>query len=223
MIVAPKSESELSQRVDAIAGLSLGHLAARFGQAVPQKQLRQKGWIGLLMEQALGTDASNLPRPDFQGLGIELKTLPIGANGKPAESTFVASIPLLKIGEETWETSVVYHKLKRVLWIPIEADKSIAMIERRIGQGFIWQANAQQMAALRSDWEELTELIVTGHLDEIDARRGEVLQIRPKGANARSLCWGINAQGERYKTLPRGFYIRPSFTAAIFSDSISTC
>ena len=38
---------------------------------------------------------------------------------------------------------------------------------------------------MREDWEEQVELIATGRLDELDARMGTYLQIRPKAANAR--------------------------------------
>ena len=52
-------------------------------------------------------------------------------------------------------------------------------------------------------------------LEEISAREGECLQIRPKAANAAARRLAIGASGGREPTLPRGFYLRASFTAAI--------
>jgi len=63
----------------------------------------------------------------------------------------------------------------------------------------------------------MTDLIATGRLEEITSRLGEYLQLRPKGVNAKALTWGIDSQGERVKTLPRGYYLRAVFTKQIIN------
>ena len=68
---------------------------------------------------------------------------------------------------------------------------------------------------LRADWEEYMELLATGRYEEIDARLGEYLQIRPKAANSRALVAASNAEGLPAATLPRGFYLRPRFTKTV--------
>jgi DNA mismatch repair protein MutH len=60
-------------------------------------------------------------------------------------------------------------------------------------------------------------MVQTGQLEQITARYGKYLQIRPKAQNARSLRKGINAEGDIVQTLPRGFYLRTSFTATIIN------
>jgi len=174
-----------------------------------------KGAIGQAFEKILGADAGNAPIPDFSNLNIELKTLPINTCGKPAESTFISSITLTDIAKETWKTSSVYRKLQRILWIPVESAASIPLVERRVGQPFLWTPDAQQENWLKSDWCELTNRIVLGQLETISAKDGYYLQIRPKAANGQSLSWGINEQGIKIKTLPRGFYLRARFTALL--------
>jgi DNA mismatch repair protein MutH len=136
----------------------------------------------------------------------------MGASGTPTESTYITSIPLLTIHQQTWHTSECYAKLKRILWIPVEGDTSIPYGQRRIGHAFIWSPDKEQEAVLESDWNHLTTQISTGYLEALDASVGEYLQIRPKGANALSLCYGFDADGNRVKTLPRGFYLRTRFT-----------
>ncbi|SUX58832.1 DNA mismatch repair protein [Citrobacter braakii] len=86
----------------------------------------------------------------------------------------------------TWETSHVRHKLKRVLWIPVEGERSIPLAERRVGSPLLWSPNEEEDRQLRLDWEELMDMIVLGHVERITARHGEVLQLRPKAANARA-------------------------------------
>lgn len=211
----PKTEAELLSRAEAIAGLSLAQLARYVSWEVPENFAKAKGWVGQLLEVALGAQAGTLPQPDFYDLGIELKTLPLYAQGKPRESTYVCAVSLLEIGKAQWETSLVYRKLARVLWIPIEANPEIAIAKRRIGTPFLWSPTAAQATILRQDWEELTEMMSLGQLDTISAKYGTYLQVRPKAASAKSLCWGIGTEGEKILTLPRGFYLRAKFTAQL--------
>lgn len=213
---APQTEEELMSRTQAISGWSFGQLAVELNLALPAAPSNSKGWIGQAIEFALGADAGNLAIPDFSTLDVELKTLPIGCAGKPVESTFVTSIPLLTIHDQNWHSSQCYKKLKRILWVPIEGDPSIPYSQRRIGKAFLWSPNKQQETILANDWTYLTTQIAMGFLETIDASVGEYLQIRPKAANAKALCDAYNVEGKKIKTLPRGFYLRSLFTAQIY-------
>lgn len=213
LISPPKTEAELLARAQSWMGQTMGHLKS----TASPKELPHKGSVGQWFEKVLGADASNTSQPDFTALNIELKTLPIGLNGTPRESTFVTAISLTQINQETWETSYVYRKLQRVLWIPIEGDPNVPLLQRRIGQAFLWSPNTEQMNALQTDWQDLSNRIVLGQLETISAKEGHYLQIRPKAANGKSLTWGINEQGKKAKTLPRGFYLRAGFTAQLFT------
>ncbi len=215
MVTAPQSEQELLMRAEQLEGHTLAELAIALKQEAPDLILSAKGWSGQLLEIALGATAGSLAEPDFQQLGIELKTVPIDAEGHPIESTYVSIVPLTQFVGLTWENSDVYKKLKRILWVPLLTAKGLPPGERRIGRAFLWSPTAEQEAILRQDWQELMDKVAMGQLEEITARQGTYLQIRPKGANNRSLCWGINAEGNRVLTLPRGFYLRSAFTRTI--------
>ncbi|MSR13523.1 MAG: DNA mismatch repair endonuclease MutH [Gammaproteobacteria bacterium] len=215
MIIAPTSEAELLSRARSLVGLSLGGVANALFIANPGAPAQAKGWIGELMERALGADAGSRPEPDFTRIGVELKTIPITANGKPNESTYVCVAPAVVSPEQTWETSVVFRKLQRVLWVPVEAEGEI--VQRRIGWPFLWTPNALESATLRADWEEIIELIATGRREALSARLGTYLQIRPKAANSRSRTQAANAAGVPEATLPRGFYLRATFTEMVLA------
>ena len=214
-IPAPRTEAELLNRAAALAGKSLWQLAETRQVPVPARQKQAKGWIGALMENCLGATGSSLPVPDFREIQVELKTLPINHLGKPRESTYVCTVPLTREAITSWDHSVVRLKLTRVLWIPVEADPSIPLPRRRVGKAFIWSPDPDEEQQLRADWEELTEMICLGELDYINARFGEVLQIRPKAANARARTRACTDEGEWGTTVPRGFYLRPTFTYRI--------
>ena len=215
-----KSEGELLLRCHEIEGLSFLQLAVLLGVAIPQESSKRKGWAGQAIEIILGADAGTASSPDFKKLGVELKTIPLGQDYTPLESTFITSIPLLTIQNQSWKTSQCFAKLKRILWVPVEGERSIPFEERRIGKSLLWSPTAEQELILSKDWQELTTLITTGHLDEIHAGLGEYLQIRPKAANGKSLCYGFDAEGNKTLTLPRGFYLRRLFTETVLKSRL---
>lgn len=215
---APHTEEALIARCQSIEGLTFAQLARYLSIVVPEDPNKRKGWVGQAIEIALGASAGNKATPDFCNLGIELKTLPINHLGKPAESTFVTSIPLLTIHQESFQTSTCFAKLKRVLWLPVEGDTNIAFLNRRIGRGILWSPSVLDEAILKRDWDELTLMISTGKLAEIDAAMGQYLQVRPKALNGKSLCYGFDESGHKILTLPRGFYLRSRFTENILKD-----
>ncbi|MDG6897223.1 DNA mismatch repair protein MutH [Actinobacillus delphinicola] len=214
----PKTENELLERAWAIAGLTFAEIAQMLNVMVPDNLKRHKGWVGNLIEQALGATAGSKAERDFQALGIELKTLPIDRNGKVLETTFVSLAPLTQTTGIIWETSHVRYKLSKVLWIPIEGERDIPLAMRRVGAPILWKPTLQQELLLKRDWEELMDYIILGRVQEINATLGEVLQLRPKAANSRALTTGINIQGELIQTLPLGFYLRKQFTQEILQN-----
>lgn len=217
MVTPPLSEKELLESASQIAGMTLQQIANQQGLATPDNQLHNKGWVGQLLELSLGATAGSRPEPDFQHIGIELKTLPLNRSGSPKESTFVCAINLSNI-EPHWEESLVKHKLSRVLCIPIEADPEIPLAARRIGSAILWSPDKDQESVLRKDWEELMDMISMGELEQITAHQGQYLQVRPKAANTRALTKGIDSEGEDILTLPRGFYLRTSLTKQILNQ-----
>lgn len=214
----PQTLEQLLSQAQSIAGLTFGELADELHISVPPDLKRDKGWVGMLLERALGATAGSKAEQDFSHLGVELKTLPINAEGYPLETTFVSLAPLVQNSGVKWENSHVCHKLSCVLWMPIEGSRHIPLRERRIGAPILWKPTAEQERQLKQDWEELMDLIVLGKLDQITARIGEVMQLRPKGANSRSITKGIGRNGEVIETLPLGFYLRKAFTAGILND-----
>ncbi len=213
----PRRESELLARADAIAGLTLGDVAARHGLPVPATTRQGKGWTGIVIEHALGANAGSLSEPDFRLISVELKTIPIGVNRRPLESTYVCTVPLAGDAGPRWRDSNVRRKLARVLWVPFEGDRAIPLPARRIGAALLWSPSHEEEAALASDWETLMDRVVLGRVEEISAREGECLQIRPKAANAAARRRAIGASGAWETILPRGFYLRTSFTAAVLA------
>lgn len=211
-IIIPESEEALMGRAQNLAGLTLGEIAKSYDIKVPKNLLHNKGWIGLLLEHVLGASASSRPEPDFPNLGIELKTLPINSVGKPLETTFVSVAPLTNLVGVNWENCWVRKKLSRVLWVPILTNKDLPLTQRTVGMPFIWSPSVEEEKLLALDWQELTDMIVLGEVENIHGKHGQVLQLRPKAANSQSRTKAFNCNGEPFMTLPRGFYLKIPFT-----------
>ena len=176
----PQTEAELWSRAQALAGLSLAQLAKMDDCRVPEQLLHAKGWVGQLLERRLGASAGSKDEPDFLNLGIELKTLPVDRVGRPCESTFVCTIPLLDVARTEWLQSRVRRKLNRVLWIIVQGSRDIPVAERRIGEPLLWSPNEEETALLKGDWDELTGLIGRGDIESITGHLGHAMQVRPK-------------------------------------------
>jgi DNA mismatch repair protein MutH len=212
---------ELLANAACLTGKSILQIANELGLRVPSSQKRAKGWVGEMIEIYLGATASSLPEPDFQHIGVELKTLPLDKNGKPKETTFVCTVSLNENTGGKWENSTVKRKLNRVLWVPVEADPRISLAQRRIGNPFLWGPSPEQEAELRTDWQELMDMISMGEVSKINSSQGKYLQIRPKAADAKALSQTSLENGESGMTLPRGFYLRSDFTQMLVNKQLS--
>ena len=213
----PDTEETLRLRCQSLAGRQLVDIAAELYWPVPDSLHSNKGWIGQLLEAALGCDAHSKSEPDFTALNIELKTLPVSSTGQVRESTYVCMVPLQHTHGLQWEQSCVYRKLSHVLWVPVFSDET-DIGKRHVGNPLLWHADVHTLASLQSDWEEFIEQINLGRLSEISSRHGELLQIRPKGANAKVISATTDADGNAIQTLPRGFYLRPEFTQRLLTE-----
>jgi DNA mismatch repair protein MutH len=216
-VAEPETESELLERAWMVAGLTLGELGAEVGLAVPDEGVRGKGVAGQIMERVLGATAASRAEPDFVRLGIELKTIPLGATGKPKESTFVASISLSAMADTDWEQSVVFKKLAKVLFVPVEAASETPLRDRRVGRAYLWVPTSEESERLRRDWERLAEMIARGDVAQITGHLGDVLQVRPKAARGSARRRAPDEEGAVQWAQPRGFYLRPTFTGGVLA------
>ncbi len=209
---APATREQLIAAADALAGRTVGSVARACSMDVPPDLRGHKGWIGHVLERALGADGRGA-EPDFPALGVELKTIPVDEQARPKESTWVCWAPLDGSMAAAWGESLVRRKLASVLWVPIVGEGPPG--DRLIGRCVPWSPQGEDEATLRRDWEEIAELIRGGRLDRLDASLGTALQLRPKAASSRDVVRFLNADGDWIETGPRGFYLRRSFTEGL--------
>lgn len=219
-IKAPQNLQELQLRCQQITGKTIGQLACELELEPPANLLQAKGWQGQIVELYLGATAKSHALPDFPDLGVELKTIPINAQYKPLESTYVCTVQTNEVAQY-WRDSWVYRKLRTVLWVPILGDKSSTLISRQILKPILWHMDAAMEEILQTDWEELMELLQLGHAQQLSAKFGTFLHIRPKAANSYVLTTYLDMDGLPTKIVPKGFYLRPQFTQEILNTTYS--
>ena len=214
----PASIDDLLGRARSLAGATVGAVLRDLGLAASVDPVRTKGSAGETLERALGASGGSSQVLDFPELGVELKTIPVTADGTPLESTYVCTLSLADAEAQEWETSWVRAKLARVLFVPLVGAHGIGWQERTIGTPLLWSPTEAQDGVLRGDFDDVIGLIGVGRIEELTAHRGRWLQVRPKArdGSVRTIAWG--ADGESIFTVPRGFYLRARFTGALLVD-----
>lgn len=212
------NDKKLLEKAYELEGLTFLQLARILNIHLPNNPSHAKGWLGQSIEYYLGASAGSKAIPDFPSLGIELKTIPLSMKSKVLESTYVTTLQLMPEPPLIWEASICYHKLRKVLWLPIEGDKGIPFAHRRIGRAILWEPNTTQNQQLKSDWSLIMDFVLTGKIEELDASYGQILHIRPKAAHSRVSTIAFGDNHNLIRTLPRGFYLRNYFTQQIIDD-----
>ncbi|HEY8040786.1 MAG TPA: MutH/Sau3AI family endonuclease [Polyangiaceae bacterium] len=208
MLAPPRDEAELLARARALRGRRL-----------EGGGLHAKGKVGELVERALGASGGSTATWDFPALRVELKTIPVDARtGTPRESTFVCAVSLVDADRAEWATSWVRAKLSRVLWIPLEVQEDGTRV---VGGARLWSPSAEQERGLADDFDEILGRVGAGDVEGVTAHLGRWLQLRPKAAHGGVRTLVPGADGELVSTVPRGFYLRTSFTGAILREPVS--
>ena len=204
----PETREELLARARYLSGLTVGELASRLLVPLPDTPGAAKGFTGQLVEVALGAGAGSHPLQDYPHLDIELKTIPVGWNGKPRETTHVC---VFRHGAGTvFENSNVANKLRQVLWFPVESEPGVPLRNRHLGTAFLWKPGPEEWQILREDFDEI--IATLNSRDETDdsdflisSRIGTALHLRPSG----------KFRGQRVF----GWFLRKDFTERILKTA----
>lgn len=213
---APLSREELVVRAEALEGARIEEIAKAIGSDIPRGRRSTKGFIGQLLEKALGADSDALDAPDFAALGVELKSIPVADHIelRPVESTFLASISMANADRAEWKTSRLRHKLQSVLWIPVEGSWRGSIGERTVRSPRLWTPTEPEFAALKADWTDLMGAIGAGQASQLTGRDGVYIQVRPKAAHG-----GVRVVTPSSHSVdmqhPLGFYMRANATRDI--------
>ncbi len=185
---------------------------------VGDDRVRTKGKFGNILERALGAHGGSGKVHDFPDLGVELKSIPIDERGRPKESTYVCTFSVADAEREEWASSWVKAKLACVLFVPLLIGGGEGPGARTVQRPVLWRPSTEQEAILNADFDDIVGLVGMGGIEELTAHEGRWLQVRPKARDGSKTAVAYGEDGDRIATVPRGFYLRPSFTDAILRD-----
>lgn len=212
---SPGSLDDLLSRARKLAGCTVAMVGKRIGHRVPKTLRWNKGFVGMCVEVALGAKQKSAPEPDFPHLGVELKTIPVRPDGRPTESTHVCTAVLDGSEGTSWRDTLVYRKLAKVLFVPVEDVEGVPLCERRFGMPWLWIMGPDDEAVLEQDWRDIAGRIRAGEADAITGREGVALQLRTKANTASDMTAAVGDEGWLVAMRPRAWYLRPSFTGAL--------
>jgi DNA mismatch repair protein MutH len=216
--VTPGSIDELLERARALRGRTIASIADELRLSTEGEAVRTKGRPGEILERALGANGGPTKVVDFPDLGVELKTVPVDERGRPIETTYVCKISLTDADTQEWETSWVRAKLARVLFVPLVAPEGRPWPERIVGEAVLWSPSPEEETVLRADFDDVMGLIGVGRIEELTAHLGQWLQVRPKARDGSKVGVAYGSENEAIAAVPRGFYLRTSFTGAILDQ-----
>ncbi len=208
---------QLFERAQRLEGMRVRELASELGRPCPGGGVRTKGRVGELVEIALGASGGSRRAVDFPESGVELKTIPVSEEQKPFESTFVCAVNLDE--EVDWALSWPRAKLSLVLFMPVIGARDVPLPDRSFGRPVVWQPTPAQDRQLNADYDDIMGLVGIGRIEDVTAHLGRYLQLRPKAKDGSVRTLARGAEGERFGTVPRGFYLRPAFTGALLLDA----
>lgn len=209
----PRDLDDLRARAFALAGRRVDDAARALGLATVERGLHTKGKMGELVERLLGATGGSTATHDFPSLEVELKTVPVDREGRPRESTYVCRVSLAEAERAEWNDSWARRKLSHVLFVPVIVDG-----EPTFAQPVFFRPTSAQERVLRADFEDLLGAIGAGHVEDLTARDGQVLQLRPKAKDGSVRTLAFDRDGTPIETSPRGFYMRARYVGAILRD-----
>lgn len=219
-VEAPDTIQKLYSNLEHICGKTIGEVAAELGIDVIKDLTSNTGWIGNLIESALGAQAGTKPVQDFTTLGIELKTIAINSAGKVANNVFITTVPQETFMMQSWETSHLLYKLQHILFIPIENNSEKAIAQRRIGRPLFWKPSVDELNVIANDWHNVMMLLAEDKMLKLPSGLGQALTVQVKALSSLQTRTIEDSDGFKHKVLPLSFYLKRSFVQQIIQRLI---
>lgn len=207
-------------RCKQISGMSLRELADSEGWA---SDALTKGSIGHLIEEAgFGVRKNSSPLPDLEGVGVEIKAVPVKkgrSTSQVKERTKVCSLDFYSIVKEDWITSHCYRKLNRMVLVFFEHEAEDRLSGRILGhvlfdlQSERWSGDAELLA---QDWHVIRDLVVEGRAHELSESLTGLLAASTTGVGG-----GRDFLSQPYSSEPakrRAFSLKPSYTGVLWRE-----
>ena len=203
-----------------------GHSIIREESAVynaTMESKRQKGGLGTIIEERFfHYPANDDSRPDFPKAGVELKVSPyrIVTGGKKVakERLIITMINYNEVVFETFETSHVWNKSKRILLIYyLYLKEALSKLDYRIDYARLFTPPEKDLAIIRHDYNVIVNKIKEGNAHDLSESDTLYLGAATKAGTA------LNRRSQPYSDIPakpRAFAFKSSYMTFVLNNYI---
>lgn len=170
-----------------------------------------KGFLSDLSRRMLGTNKKLLP--EFQDNAIEMKTVRLKANGRPAEGMSFPKFEFLKIVNQDWEDSEFFEKLERKFLLVVFAENGHG--ELSLSRAFFWNMPYEDRLEAEAVWAKTKKLVLESSVAFPKQSETRVAHVRPHGR-----------RGADKLPLPNGtlhpkqsFWLNPKYVAKVLAGN----
>lgn len=216
-----KTFADVCNEDDQIGQSIIKEESAIYNAAMENK--RQKGGLGTIIEERFfHYPANDDSRPDFPEAGVELKVSPyrIAAGGKKVakERLIITMINYNEVVFETFETSHVWNKSKRILLIYyLYLKEALSKLDYRIDYARLFTPPENDLAIIRHDFELIVDKIKKGKAHELSEADTLYLGAATKAATS------SNRRSQPYSDIPakpRAFAFKNSYMTFVLNNYI---
>lgn len=133
-------------------------------------------------------DPNSDPNPDFNEVGIELKTTPLKRTKRgdlvSKERLVLSQINYMNVVDETWETSSVLKKCSDILLLFYLYAPDVNPVDYEFYLVELWSIPEEDIPTVRQDWETVVEKVRQGRAHEISGSDTLYLEACTKAANS---------------------------------------
>lgn len=161
-------------------------------------------------------DPNNDPNPDFNEVGIELKTTPLKRTKRgdlvSKERLVLSQINYMNVVDETWETSSVLKKCSDILLLFYLYAPDVNPVDYEFYLVELWSIPEEDIPTVRQDWETVVEKVRQGRAHEISGSDTLYLEACTKAANS---AVRTNQPFSDIPAKPRAWALKQSYMTAV--------
>lgn len=177
----------------------------------------RKGSLGNAVEYYyFKFDPNSDSNPDFNEVGIELKTTPLKKTKKgelvSKERLVLSMINYMDVIDETWETSAVLKKSEKILLLSYLHDPDRNPVDYEFYLAELWSIPDEDLYTIKRDWEVVVNKVREGRAHEISSGDTLYLEACTKAADSDVRC------SQPYSDIPakpRAWALKRSYMTAV--------
>lgn len=211
----PNDRESLLKYASKLRGKTLGEVCDEIYFRYSSKN---KGSFGSILESGyFMIDNNNEHEPDFEDLGIELKTTPLvkatKTDYRPKERMSLSNINYMTLLTEGIDGSLL-HKNNELLVIFYLDDGKSDIKNQKIVDSILWKFPEEDMRIIKNDWERIADMVRQGRAHELSGRLTFYLEAAPKGPGKGR---GMRRQPHSdVSAKPRAFALKPRYVGSIW-------